>query len=118
MLKSTPVSLAVCPRCGRHMLSGFSEGCWVRADPAPLDPAQELAAIQAGRSTYDLQPLGLPRRPYLWHRTSFRILGARKWMVLAEHVCPPGPHFPPPPSRPTELYIPSGYPTPGDIPPF
>lgn len=118
MLKSTPVSLSRCPRCGRPILSGFSEGCWVRANPTPLDAAQELLAIQAGLFTYDLHPHGLPRRPYLWHRTSFRILGARKWQVLAQHACPPGVHFPPPPSKPTELYIPFGYTTPGDVPPF
>lgn len=115
---SSPVSLAVCRRCGKPILSGYSEGVWTRADPTPLDPAQELAAIQAGLATYDLQPLGLPRRPYLWHRTSFRILGERKWQVLAQHACPPGPHFPPPPAKPTALYVPFAYSVPGDIPPF
>ncbi|MET7333292.1 hypothetical protein [Nonomuraea sp. NPDC005650] len=111
---SSPVSLAICRRCGRPILSGYSEGVWVRANPAPIDAAQELAAIQAGHFTYDLQPLGLPRRPYLWHRTSFRILGERKWQVLAQHVCPPGPHFPPPPSNPIELFIPFNVSTPDD----
>lgn len=114
---SGPVSLDACRRCGRPILAGYSEGVFVRADPAPVDPAGELAAIQAGLATYDLQPLGLPRRPYLWQRTSFRILGKRKWQVLAQHVCPPGPHFPPPPSQPIQLVIPFGYSVP-DSPAF
>ncbi|MBF8193267.1 hypothetical protein ITP53_47895 [Nonomuraea sp. K274] len=114
---SGPVSLTNCRRCGQLILSGYSEGCWAQVDPAPIDAAQELQAILAGLATYDVQPLGLPRRPFVWHRTSFRILGARKWAVVAEHRCPPGPHHPPPPSQPIELVIPFNAPTP-DQPPF
>ncbi|TYB50250.1 hypothetical protein FXF51_56845 [Nonomuraea sp. PA05] len=115
---SSPVSLAMCRRCGQPILSGDSEGVWVRADPTPIDPRQELDAILAGLATYDLHPHGLPRRPYLWRRNSFRIRGERKWQVLQQHRCPPGRHIVPPPSQPTELYIPFAYSTPGDIPPF
>ncbi|MGA5764494.1 hypothetical protein [Nonomuraea bangladeshensis] len=114
---SSPVHLDRCRRCGQPILSGYSEGAWVRADPAPVDALGELRALQAGRMTYDLQPLGLPKRPFLWQRTAWRIRGERKWSVHVQHACPPGPHFPPPPSQPVELYIPSGYTVP-DSPPF
>ncbi|MFB4276058.1 hypothetical protein ACBJ59_12240 [Nonomuraea sp. MTCD27] len=117
MILSTPVSMTNCRRCGALILSGYSEGCWVRVDPAPLDLRQELDAILAGRMTYDVQPLGLPRKPFVWHRTVFRIRGERKWKVVQEHRCPPGPHFPPPPAQPVELVIPFNVSTP-DTPPF
>lgn len=114
---SSPAAMTNCRRCGSLILSGYSEGVWVRVDTTPLTPEQELQALLAGRDTYDLHPLGLPRKPFLWHRTSFRIRGERKWQVLAQHVCPPGPHFPHPPAEPVELVIPTGYSTP-DQPPF
>lgn len=114
---SSPAVLDTCRRCGNLILKGHSEGLMVRADPAPLDRRQEYDAILAGRATYDVHPHGLPRKPFLWHRHQYRIRGARDWNVVADHRCPPGPHFPPPPAPPTPLFIPFPYSTP-DQPPF
>ncbi|MEV4837771.1 hypothetical protein AB0K05_24835 [Nonomuraea sp. NPDC049486] len=114
---SSPAVLDTCRRCGNLILKAHSEGLAVRANPQPLDPRAELGAILAGQATYDLQPLGLPRKPYLWHRHHFRIAGKREWKVVADHRCPPGPHFPPPPGPPTPVFIPFAYSCP-DQPPF
>lgn len=112
-----PAVLDRCPRCGTQILDATSDGVRVRADAHPLDPQEELAAILNGRLTFDVQPLGLPRRPFLHHRCSFRIAAGRKWSVVATHRCPPGPHFPQARQKPIALVIPSGPPVP-DQPPF
>lgn len=115
---STPAMLTNCRRCGALILTGHSEGLFARADVTPLDRHQELDAILAGRTTYDLHPLGLPRRPYLFHRHQFRILSKQQdWKVVAQHKCPPGQHFPVIPGPPQELVIPYGKPIPAN-PPF
>ncbi|MGW4469683.1 hypothetical protein ACWENQ_08420 [Nonomuraea sp. NPDC004354] len=105
-------------RCGALILVCQSEGIPARADAAPLSPEQELAAILDGRMTYDVQPLGLPRKPYLMYRHSFRIAnGKGEWKVVAAHKCPPGPHHPTIRQPPTPLVIPYASASP-DIPPF
>lgn len=117
-LISTPALLDACHRCGHPLLTAHAEGTPVRADVEPLDLRAELAVLLDGRATYDVQPHGIPRKPYLFHRHQFRIKGRRNWAVVAEHKCPPGPHFPPPKRKPpTELVIPFGPPIP-DQPPF
>lgn len=114
----SPAVLDTCPRCGAPILDAHSDGLHIRADAAPLDGHQELAALMDGRLTWDVQPLGLPRKPFLHYRHSFRIAGERKWPVVQTHRCPPGPHTPrqwrP---RPVHLSIPSGPPIP-DQPQF
>ncbi|MGI5155790.1 hypothetical protein [Microbispora sp. CA-102843] len=114
---STPALLDTCHHCGRPILTAHSEGLLARADPTPITPADELAALIAGRRTYDIHPMGLPRKPYLVHRSQFRIRAPRKWAVVAEHQCPPGPHFPPPRKPAVHLEIPTGPPTP-ETPPY
>ncbi len=112
-----PAVLDHCPRCGAQVLDATSDGLPTRADAQPLDPQAELAALMSGQLTYDVQPLGLPRRPYLHYRDAFRIQAERKWTVVATHKCPPGPHFPQPRGKPVHLIIPIGIPIP-DQPPF
>lgn len=115
---STPAVLDTCRRCGALILIGQSEGLTTRANPAPLTPQEEYDAILLGHATYDVHPLGLPRRPFLMHRHSFRIArGRREWKVVADHHCPPGPHIVPPPGKPIRLEIPYATATP-DQPPF
>ncbi|MFE3449643.1 hypothetical protein ACFXJ8_11975 [Nonomuraea sp. NPDC059194] len=115
---SSPAVLDSCPRCGGLILVAHTDGIPARADAAPLDPHQELAAILDGRFTYDVQPLGLPRKPYLMYRHSFRIArSTREWKVVATHKCPPGPHRPTIRQPPTTLVIPYASASP-DIPPF
>lgn len=115
---SSPAVLDACRRCGSLILRGQAEGATARANPTPLDRRQELTAILAGLATYDVQPLGLPRQPYLRYRNTFRILSTNQgWKVVADHACPPGPHFPQPPTKPIHLTIPYGSPVP-DQPPF
>ncbi|MEV7011566.1 hypothetical protein [Streptosporangium sp. NPDC051022] len=114
---STPAVLDTCPRCGTPTLVGHSEGLLIRATAGPLDPRGELDALTAGQMTYDVQPLGLPRKPYLIHRNAWRIHADRKYAVVATHKCPPGaraPHFRP---DPVPLFIPYGEPIP-DQPQF
>ncbi|WP_433415060.1 hypothetical protein ACQP1V_36330 [Microtetraspora malaysiensis] len=105
---STPADLIACHRCGQPTLTGWSEGLLARADVTPLDQVAELVALVEGRMTYDFQPIGLPRRPYLIHRHAWRIQATRKWQVVADHRCPPGLHFPPPRKPAMELVIPIG----------
>lgn len=112
-----PAVLDHCPRCGQQVLDAHSDGLHIRADAQPLDPQAELAALLDGRLTYDMQPLGLPRKPYLMYRDAFRIGAERKWTVVGSHKCPPGPHLPSPPGKPVHLTIPIGQPIP-DQPPF
>ncbi|WP_326637307.1 hypothetical protein OG884_26605 [Streptosporangium sp. NBC_01755] len=112
-----PAVLDHCPRCGGQILVAVSDGLPTRADATPLTPQAELAALLDDRLTYDVQPLGLPRRPYLHHRNSWRIQAPRKWPVVGSHRCPPGPHFPRPQTKPVDLIIPIGHPIP-DQPPF
>lgn len=114
---STPAVLTGCPRCGTQILLGHDQGLPIRATAQPLDPHQELAELLAGRHTYDVHPLGLPRKPYLTYRESFRFQGKREWAVVADHKCPPG--APPPLFRfePVALVYPYGPPDP-DQPPF
>ncbi|GHH67546.1 hypothetical protein GCM10017673_14700 [Streptosporangium violaceochromogenes] len=114
---STPAVLDTCPRCGTPLLVGYSEGLLIRATATPVDPHGELDALTAGRMTYDVQPLGLPRKPYLMHRHAWRIQAARKWNVVATHKCPPeaqAPYFRP---DPVPIAIPYGSPIP-ENPPF
>lgn len=112
-----PAVLTTCPRCGAQILDAVSEGLHVLADATPLDAHAELAALLDGRLTWDVQPIGLPRKPHLHHRHSFRIKPERKWPVVATHKCPPGPHIRPPQQKPVVLVIPYGKPTPAQ-PPF
>lgn len=105
---STPIVMTTCRRCGRPILAAHSEGIPARADLDPLDRYGELIALLDGRATYDLQPFGLPRRPYLIHRYDWRIQAAPCWPIVADHKCPPGPHFPSPRKPPIDLVIPIG----------
>jgi hypothetical protein len=116
-LISRPAVLDTCPRCGRPILVGMDTGQLARADPTPLDPEKELLALLADQMTYDVQPLGLPRRPFLIYRTTLRIQRARKWTVVTTHKCPPPPYFPGPRKPAVELVVPFGLPI-TDDPPF
>lgn len=115
---TTPAVLDTCRRCGAAVLAGHSEGLHARVTAAPLNPYEEVQALGDGRWTYDLHLEGLPRRAYLIYRCPIRILGARKWKVLATHRCPPGPHYPRKPGPPIEILIPYRVEPDSDNPPF
>ncbi|GAA3441046.1 hypothetical protein Pve01_66710 [Planomonospora venezuelensis] len=99
------------------ILVGHDQALPIRATAQPLTREQELAEILAGRHTYDLHPLGMPRKPFLVYRDSFRIAGTREWKVVADHHCPPGAVAPAFRSPPIPLVLPYGQPIP-DEPPF
>jgi hypothetical protein len=84
-------------RCGRIVFDAIVEGLPVHADPTPLTPIGELAALLAGRRTYDLA------RRELWHRDRWRIC-RREHPVVADHRCgippPPAGHVAPVTRRP------------------
>ncbi|MFP3968615.1 hypothetical protein SMC26_40395 [Actinomadura fulvescens] len=77
-----------CPRCGAAILRGYdAEIAAILAvvDPLPIeDQADELAAILAGRTTYDL--IGM-RDKALNPRDEYRI-AHRRHTILAAHRCP------------------------------
>jgi hypothetical protein len=114
---TTPAVLDTCPRCGTAVLAAHSGGVPVRADAEPLDERGELLALLDGRMTYDMYIGGLPRKPYLHLRYSWTISRPRKWKVVTDHKCPPGPHLRRQRTPPIDLIFPSGPPIP-DNPPF
>lgn len=79
---TTPV-VVTCHRCDRPTIYGLAEGFIARADPAPLDQTQEIAAVVAGRQTYTLLRSGLVHRD-AGRRSDPSLAG----VVLAEHACP------------------------------
>ncbi len=92
-LISTAAALVGCRRCARTVLEGYDGGQLIRADPAPLAPEDELLALLGGRHTYDLHLMGLPRRPYLIWRCTFRLRAPRRHQVVATHECTPTQHL-------------------------
>lgn len=80
--------LSPCPHCRAATIRGLTEppAAWTAiTDPVPLTPPAELAALAAGKFTYDL--VTIASRPQLIHRDQHRIL-TRDWPVLATHQCP------------------------------
>lgn len=81
LITTTP-SLTACHRCRLPLLAATVGGLDRHIDPQPLQQAGELAALLAGRTTYDL------RGELLIRRTRWRIAGGRRDLpVLAEHYC-------------------------------
>ncbi|WP_069883482.1 hypothetical protein [Streptomyces luteocolor] len=81
----------LCPRCRQPILRalvGHVAALDVRADPTPLDLAQEVAARLQGRTTYCLRVHPhLPAR--LIHRGPEHIRAGRcTHLVVADHHCP------------------------------
>jgi hypothetical protein len=84
----------ICPRCGLVTLSGWDAyddyaGHYV-TDPAQLDTLGELAALLAGRDTFELRtdPDGsktISRRDQ--HRIRASPAGNHRWPVIPEHRC-------------------------------
>lgn len=90
-----------CPRCRSPVLRalvGHVAGLDIRADPLPLDPAAELAAMLAGRLTFCLN-LRAWAPPRLLTRGHEHIAAGRcAHTVIAEHQCATRqtPEMPPP----------------------
>ena len=80
-----------CPMCGARVLTGLDSdpaGIPVRADITPLrDGHEELAALLAGRATFDLRKIG--RLPRLRFRDQYQVADKPPdtTTVLAEHKC-------------------------------
>lgn len=73
-----------CPQCRAHVLTGPDDDTMALravADPTPVGSADELRALTAGRTSYDLIAGELERRD------QWRLTGPRRHPVLLEHRC-------------------------------
>lgn len=90
---SDRAKLIVCRACGQQViraLVGTVAAHMATADPAPLDPLEEVRARLDGRLTYclSIRP-HLPTR--LLGRTPWHVKGGRcTHYVVADHTCPRG----------------------------
>lgn len=83
------VQALACRRCGAPLLAALDgpiASIPVRCDPVVLTPPDELAALLAGRMTYELIPSGTTAQRIRW-RSPEVIRGATGYPVFAEHVC-------------------------------
>lgn len=85
-LITTAPALVPCRSCRRPQLVATVDGLDRHVDPAPLTSAGELAALLAGRATYNLAGLN---RDHLIRRTVHHIRGGRRHPVVADHTCQP-----------------------------
>lgn len=109
-LITRPARADACRRCGWPVLTAISGGCPVQADIQPLAADTELAALLAGRLTYDICVSG--NRVHLERRDIFRIRAGRNHPVVATHTCK---REPPPMTGTAQPEIPPGN-TPEKIP--
>lgn len=84
----------ICPRCGSVTLAGwdayYDYAGHVTTDPAQLDTRQELAALLAGRDTFELRTdqdgnKTISRRDH--HRIRANPASQHRWPVIPEHRC-------------------------------
>lgn len=85
-LITTAPSLIKCPRCHRPVLAATVGGIDRHVDTATLNPTGELAALLAGRSSFELHGEVLVRRGPEKIRA-----GHPGAPVLADHSCDPVP---------------------------
>jgi hypothetical protein len=76
-----------CDRCHQIVLAGIAEALPVRLDPTPLDQTSEVAALIAGRMTWQMN-----RRREVWWRSSSKIAAHPagdhlEYAVFADHDC-------------------------------
>jgi hypothetical protein len=76
-----------CDRCHQIVLAGIAEALPIRLDPNPLDQTTEVAALIAGRMTWQMN-----RRREVWWRCSGKIAAHpagdhRDYAVFADHDC-------------------------------
>jgi hypothetical protein len=76
-----------CNRCHQIVLAGIAEALPVRLDPNPLDQTSEVAALIAGRMTWQMN-----RRREVWWRSSSKIAehpagDHRDYAVFTDHDC-------------------------------
>lgn len=84
---TTRPTLVDCRACGRPQLAVTVGGLDRHIDPAPLTAAGELAALLAGRATYNLAG---PLSDHLIRRTVHHIHGRDRTVpVVADHGCTP-----------------------------
>lgn len=76
-----------CPKCTAFVLRAFVEALDIRADPTPLDPGAELAALSRGLLTLDAESTRYPPGYRLAYRNASRIAAGRRHIVLAQHQC-------------------------------
>lgn len=95
-LITTPARAATCNACGSTVIHAVTGGLTTITDTTPLSVNEEIAAILAGRSTFDLQTAG--NQLYLEWRDVTRIRAGRNYPVLAIHGCARGAQHPIPPA--------------------
>ena len=76
-----------CDRCHQIVLVGIAEALPVRLDPNPLDQTAEVAALIAGRMTWQMN-----RRREVWWRSAAKIAAHPagdhlEYAVFADHDC-------------------------------
>ena len=84
-LITRPAALAECCHCGAVTIIAMVDGLLTAADTQPLGISEEIAAIMAGKATFDLVITG--QRIYLEWRSLTRIRVARDHPVVARHPC-------------------------------
>lgn len=104
-LVTQPAKLATCSRCGALTLTAITGGLTTVIDPCPLEIAQEIAALMAGKATFDLVPVGC--RLFIEWRDITRMRAPRLHAVVTVHQCAgatqkpvPVPAAAPPPDEP------------------
>lgn len=79
---TTPARASPCPRCRAALVVGQVEGLTTRCDALAVTPPGELAAVLAGRQSFEL------KHGKLYWRDSFRIRGGKiKGLILVTHKC-------------------------------
>jgi hypothetical protein len=76
-----------CHRCHHIVLAGIAEALPIRLDPNPLNQPAEVAALIAGRMTWQMN-----RRREVWWRSSSKIAAHPagdhlEYAVFADHDC-------------------------------
>ena len=87
-LITQPAKPGKCTRCGALILTAISGGLTTVTGPQSLTINQEIAALIAGRATFDLVVTG--HSVFLEWRDLTRIRTGRRYTVVAIHECPLG----------------------------
>lgn len=108
-LVTRPAALAECRRCGAATITAMVDGLLTAVDTQPLSISAEIAAIMAGKTTFNLMVTG--QRIYLEWRSVTRIRAGRDHPVVARHPCAAASSKPLPPATAAVEELP-------DDPPF
>lgn len=97
-LVTQPAKTAECSRCGNTVITAITGGLTTVTDIQALSIGEEIAAILAGRVTFDLHAQG--KQVFLEWRDIIRIRAGRNYPVVALHQCGPSARPMPIPAAP------------------